>query len=110
MAGNHDCDWVAVIGQTHSAEAFGLPYCSGDSSVGAGFTIRDFKQGTPAFHLEIRPSQVEPKCEIPALAREVLVQFANVRPGSNLGLDPFRFRFPGRKHSAIELEENESLI
>src|SRR4051812_15830365 len=74
MAGNHDGNRVAAIGETHGAGSLRISQLSRQRSISSGVAIRDTRESKPYAPLEFRAARFERQIEIAPLAGEILFE------------------------------------
>lgn len=79
MAGDHDCQGIAIVGHSDSSKAPGPPDSSRDVGIAPRLPIRDSEESPPAGQLKVGPAQIQREIELAALAGKVLVQVAHIR-------------------------------
>ena len=92
VARDHNGDGIPMVGHANGSKSPGTTDGAGDIGVASGLPIRNREQGLPTGKLKIRSAKVERKSELPSLAREILLEFANIRTQCGFGL--FETKFP----------------
>src|SRR3984957_8224148 len=79
MARDHDCNGIAIVRHADGAKSFWLADGAGDVAVAASLAVGNGEQSAPTRNLKIGSAQIERKADLAPLAREILLQFADVR-------------------------------
>src|SRR5262252_6738432 len=75
MTGHDDCDGIPVVGHPDCAKSLRTAYRTSNVRISPRFAIRNREQSPPARYLELRPPKIKRKTELPAVPREILLQF-----------------------------------
>ena len=106
MARYDDRNWITVIGHADGAKSVRVPDTARNVRIRASFPVGDREQSGPAGELKRGSTEIERKGERTALACEVFVEFADIRPEFRPRLFPLILRFLGRENASVKFEKD----
>src|SRR5690606_17363489 len=74
MAGNHDGNGIAAVGEAHGARGIGIAERGGQRAVGGRLAVFDAAQALPDAALELRAAGIERQVELRARAGEIFLE------------------------------------
>src|ERR1700687_2356472 len=78
-------------------------------AITAGVPVRNFEQRAPARQLKLGSAKIEPERELAALAREVFLEFTQIRRKGRLGLMQLSRAGIHLQHAIFEFESHQAL-